>query len=291
MRPEVIEHWLLEEVGIEIVPGSGRSVSGGCIHSARLFERPDGGTIFVKSNQPDALAMFEAERDGLEALAASDSIRVPHPIAVGTTGDKAFFAMEGLEMRSRADAIAQDRMGKAIATLHRTRSAEGRFGFDTDNFIGATPQKNGWSDSWADFFTDQRLGFQFQLAEKKGRTYSDAQLGLKKIRTHLATLPIEPALLHGDLWGGNASFDETGSPVIFDPAVYYGDGETDIAFTRMFGGFGTAFYEAYRRIHPAPEPIRESIYNLYHLLNHFNLFGGGYGNQAERALGEIVRSL
>lgn len=291
MTPEAFGQWLRKEADIEILPGPGRSVSGGCIHSARIFDRTDGGSVFVKSNRLDALAMFEAERDSLDALAKSQTIRVPHSVAVGTIDDEAVFAMEGIEMRSRADEASQRRMGEGIAALHQAVSPNGKFGFEGDNFIGATPQQNGWSDSWADFFTERRLRFQFQLAARNGRTFPDADKGLERIRTHLATLAIEPVLLHGDLWGGNASFDEAGAPVIFDPAVYYGDGEADVAFTRMFGGFGADFYEVYREIHPPPEPIRESIYNLYHLLNHFNLFGGGYGGQAERALGEIMEIL
>lgn len=283
--------WLLQEAGIEIETESGRSVSGGCIHNAKLFQRTDGGAVFLKSNRAESLAMFEAESDGLKTIAESKTVRVPHPIAVGVIEGSALLAMEGIEMSSRGASASQSKMGEAIALLHRVASPDGKFGFDSDNFIGATPQENGWSNSWADFFTERRLEFQLQLAAKNGRILADSEVVLKKIHAHLSTLEIEPVLLHGDLWGGNASFDDTGNPVIFDPAVYFGDKEADIAFTRMFGGFGSAFYDTYRSNHPAPEPIRETIYNLYHVLNHYNLFGGGYGDQAARMMEEIARKL
>jgi len=196
--------------------------------------------------------------------------------------------MEGIPMATGPDKASQRMLGEAIAAVHATTAPNSLFGFDEDNFIGATPQLNKWSDSWADFFTERRLGYQFQLASKNGCTFRDTGELLDKIHSHLAGLDIAPSLLHGDLWGGNASFDSEGAPVIFDPAVYFGDRETDIAFTRMFGGFGPAFHESYREHFPAPEPVRETIYNLYHLLNHYNLFGGSYGDQAARAMLEIL---
>lgn len=291
MNLEAVAEWLADETGIRITPDSATAVAGGCIHETRLVDRLDGGSVFLKINRAESLPMFEAEQLGLKALASSGAIRVPLPLAAGTVGESAVLAMEGIPMANRTDDKFQGTLGKAMAALHATSGPKGLCGFDNDNFIGATPQPNEWSDSWADFFTERRLGYQLQLASKNGRTFQETGTLLGNIHNHLASLEIAPSLLHGDLWGGNVAFDATGTPVIFDPAVYFGDREADIAFTRMFGGFGPAFYETYREHFPPPEPVRERIYNLYHVLNHFNLFGGSYADQAARIMADIRSTL
>jgi fructosamine-3-kinase len=199
--------------------------------------------------------------------------------------------MEGLELRSGANHDASVRMAERLAALHQVRPPDGRYGADFDNFIGATPQSNTHTDSWADFFVQQRLEPQLTLAAARGRAFSNTARLLSAVHCHLASLKIEPALLHGDLWGGNAGFLSDGEPVVFDPASYFGDRETDLAFTGLFGGFGPAFHHRYRELVPAPEPVRHSIYNLYHLLNHFHLFGGGYAEQSAALMREILHEI
>jgi fructosamine-3-kinase len=195
--------------------------------------------------------------------------------------------MEWIDLRP-LDSKSGARMGDKLADLH-SKSGD-RFGWTIDNFIGATPQKNDPCDSWPEFFRDQRLIFQITLAEENGYTIHSAEPLLGSIETFFdaSSLP-SPTPLHGDLWGGNAAADEGGDPVLFDPAFYYGDPETDIAFTRFFGGFPQSFYHRYQeRIPPRPGwKLRQNLYNLYHVLNHLNLFGSSYLSQANRLIGEL----
>ena len=283
-----IVEWLKAEAGISVLPDTARSVSGGCINDARIVERSDGGSVFLKFNTLDRLDLFEAEKACLDLIAATNTIRVPIPYALGIVDASAVFAMEGLELRSGGGPGSQETLAEKLAALHDTRSPNGNYGADFDNFIGATPQPNAWTETWADFYTEQRLDYQFHLASKRGHTFREATRIKEVIHAHLSSLDIQPSLLHGDLWGGNVAFLPDGEPVLYDPASYFGDREADLAFTRMFGGFGPAFYRRYRELHPEPEPVRETIYNLYHLLNHYNLFGGGYATQAESAIREIL---
>jgi fructosamine-3-kinase len=283
--------WLEAETGFRLRPGTARRVAGGCIHEACLVDREDGGTVFLKSNCTDALPLLTAERRCLDLIAASGTIRVPQPYAAGIVDGKACLAMEGLELVSGAGESASACMAERLAALHGVCSPDGRFGADFDNFIGATPQSNTPADSWADFFVGQRLEPQLEFAAARGRVFPEAARLLSAVHTHLASLKIESSLLHGDLWGGNAAFLPDGEPVLFDPASYYGDRETDLAFTRLFGGFAPAFYRRYRELIPAPEPVRESIYNLYHLLNHDHLFGGAYAEQSATLMREILREI
>jgi fructosamine-3-kinase len=286
-----IAAWLEEETGICLRLDTVRIVSGGCIHEACLIKREDGGRVFLKSNRPGSLPLLTAERRCLDLLAASGAIRVPRPYASGVVDGKACLAMEGFELGSGAGENASVRMAERLAVMHRVRSTDGKFGADFDNFIGATPQSNTLTESWADFFVEQRLEPQFKLAAARGRNFPESARLLTAVHSHLALLTIEPSLLHGDLWGGNAGYLSDGEPVLFDPASYYGDRETDLAFTKLFGGFSPAFYRRYRELIPEPEPVRESIYNLYHLLNHYHLFGGGYADQSASLMREILREI
>lgn len=288
MAPGIVDQ-IEKETGQRISPSSGRPVSGGCIHQSAIFETEDGHSLFVKQNSAGALPLFETEFRSLKWIASSDTVRVPHPFCCGKVDQTAFLAMEALTLSNRSDSESNRRTGRALARLHNV--VGDRFGADFNNFIGATPQPNPWTDSWADFFTEHRLRHQFQLAAKRGRTFPEQDRLLRAVHSHLLSLDIEPSLLHGDLWGGNASYDERGEPVFFDPASYLGDREADIAFTRVFGGFGPGFYDAYRESHPEPEPIRTTIYNLYHILNHYVLFGAGYADQAEGMIKRILRDL
>lgn len=263
-----------------------RAVGGGCINRAAVLRAGD-LAVFVKLNHASSLAMFAAESAGLAALADTSTIRVPRPFCAGVAGAEAFIAMEFLDLRSRGDAVAA---GRQLAALHRASSAT--FGWQRDNTIGATRQPNPPNPDWADFFARERLGFQLELAARnghRGRLQADGERLLTRLPALLGHAPA-PSLLHGDLWGGNLGYLADGSPVIFDPAVYFGDREADLAMTELFGGFGRDFYAAYGEAWPLPPgyETRKTLYNLYHILNHLNLFGAGYRDQAEAMIGRLL---
>ncbi len=257
-----------------------RPVGGGDISAAWHLDT-EGGGVFLKTGPVVTSDMFAAEAEGLSEIALAKAIRVPEVLAVGQTADTAFLALEWLPFE-RPGKTCEERFGKQLADMHRT--TRDRFGWHRDNTIGLTPQHNCWSADWVGFFRDHRLAYQLKLAAKNGYTGELQQQGLRLLERLPALFdnyePL-PSLLHGDLWGGNWA-SSGGEPVIFDPAVYYGDRETDLAMTRLFGGFGRAFYEAYEAAWPL-EPgsaSRQDLYQLYHVLNHLNLFGGGYQGRA-----------
>jgi len=226
---------------------------------------------FLKEGAPARADAFAAEADGLDAL--RPHIRVPRVLERGLRNGKAFILLEPLDLRP-GDYAA---LGRALATLHHQSGP--RFGWARDNYIGLSPQQNGWCDDWLEFWVTRRMEPQISWAREKGFDVSMPPMRL--LEKHKP----QPALLHGDLWSGNAGFTAAG-PVIFDPAVYYGDRETDLAMTELFGGFPRAFYRAYDEAFPL-EPgyeKRKHLYNLYHLLNHLNIFGGGYQGQVKQTL-------
>ncbi len=273
--------------GIAVVPDSARRVGGGSINDAWVVDS-DSGRLFVKFNAASRHDMFAAEAEGLAALAAARAVRVPRAIGTGAGAQRAFLALEYLDL-DRGDTAAARQLGTALARLHACRGPA--FGWHRDNTIGSTPQINAWEEQWPVFFQRHRLGFQLDLAARAGAT-ALARLGRRltaQLDRFFAGVTIPPALLHGDLWGGNWGAC-SGEPVIFDPAVYYGDPESDIAMTTLFGGFPREFYDAYRAVRPdaAGGRQRRELYRLYHVLNHFNLFGGGYGAQAERMIGGLL---
>ncbi len=273
---------LLEETGHEVGPARRRSVSGGCIHRCWILEGR-WGECFVKANTASRLEMFEAERDALRELAAAQAIRVPEPYLTCQMDGEAFLLMERIEFGGGG---AGDRQGRELAALHRKLSGDGRFGWDRDNFIGTTPQPNRWSTHWGEFFAEHRIEHQLRLNRQAGHDFRGARRFVERVVELVGDHSPEASLLHGDLWGGNAGFDVAGRPVIFDPAAFYGDRETDLAFTRLFGGFEEAFYRGYQEAWPLADGWRDrqEIYNLYHVLNHTLLFGGGYGPQAQRIM-------
>ena len=265
-----------------------RSQGGGCINEAVLVS---GGSrrFFVKTNAPDGGAMFEAEAEALRALAATGSLRVPEPIGQGIAGGRAYLVLEAIEFGSPGpDGWA--RMGSQLAAMHR--STVDTFGWHRDNTIGSTPQRNTRSANWLVFFRDCRLAPQFELAGRNGFRFENAGRLLDGLECFFSDHAPEPSLLHGDLWSGNAGFDSAGQAVVFDPASYYGDRETDLAFSECFGGFPQAFYEAYKAAWPLSPgyPLRRELYNLYHILNHANLFGGGYAGQARSMIERLLRA-
>ncbi|MDX1345676.1 MAG: fructosamine kinase family protein, partial [Sedimenticolaceae bacterium] len=251
-----------------------RSMGGGCINRAVLLT--DGNrSFFVKLNAASRLPMFEAEAAGLDEMRSAEAIRVPEPVCTGASDGTAWFVMESIPMGGPGNARLA---GEQLAHMHRKQAD--RFGWRMDNTIGSTPQPNGWMDDWVAFWRDRRLGFQLQLAARNGYGGLLQVKGERLLGCFDRLLDHDPApsLLHGDLWGGNIGYDENANPVIFDPAVYYGDREADLAMTELFGGFGRAFYEAYDAAWPVDRgyAVRKTLYNLYHILNHANLFGGGY---------------
>jgi protein-ribulosamine 3-kinase len=247
-----------------------------------------GDRYFVKVNAASRLAMLEAEADGLRALAATGAVRVPAPVTHGVAGQAAFLVLEWLDLAGGGrDAV----LGRALAALHRTTAP--RHGWHRDNTIGTTPQANAYGDDWATFFRDRRLAPQLALAARNGlggRLQRDGERLLAAVPALLRGHAPAPSLLHGDLWSGNAARLASGEAVLFDPAVYHGDREADVAMTELFGGFGADFHAAYREAWPLPDgyPLRRTLYNLYHVLNHANLFGGGYVGQAEGTIGRLL---
>ncbi len=277
-----------EMTGEGFAPARPRSLGGGCINAAvKLSE--GSRSYFVKTNRVGSLDMFEAEAEGLREMAATGTIRVPRPLCTGIAGGSAYLVMEYLDM-GRAGASGAALAGRRLADMHRHTGD--RFGWRRDNTIGSTPQRNSPLDDWVAFWRDQRLGFQLRLAAQNGFGGRLQTLGERLMDSFhvLIDHAPQPSLLHGDLWGGNLGYDAQGDPVIYDPAVYYGDREADIAMTELFGGFSGAFYAAYREAWPLDVGYgtRKTLYNLYHVLNHLNLFGGGYLGQAEGMIKRLL---
>lgn len=268
-----------------------RSVGGGCINQGYAVSNGQ-HTYFVKLNQASLIEMFQAEVLGLRQMLETQSIRVPKPICCGTEGNSAYIVLEWLEL-GRGDARSWEEMGRKLAAMHQWKplSSEGQegFGWNVNNTIGSTPQINTWTQDWPVFFAEHRIGYQLKLAKRRGGHFPLEERLLATIPELLAHRP-QPSLVHGDLWGGNAACTSSGEPVIFDPAAYFGDREVDIAMTELFGGFPTGFYRAYNEAFPLDSGYerRKTLYNLYHILNHFNLFGGGYGSQANRMIEQIL---
>jgi fructosamine-3-kinase len=278
-----------QATGRAFIPVHRRPVGGGSINQAYALS-DDERTYFVKLNQASQLAMFEAEALGLEQIADSQTIRVPQPIGWGIADQTAYIVMEWLDL-GYGNQQAWVAMGHNLAAMHRVTHANG-FGWERNNTIGATPQMNPWNSNWVDFFIEQRLGYQFQLANRRGGHFPQQERLLAAVPQLLSGYAPSPALVHGDLWSGNAAITKQGEPVILDPAVYFGDREVDLATTQLFGGFPSEFYQAYNAAYPL-EPgysQRKTLYNLYHILNHFNLFGGSYERQANQMIGDLLKA-
>jgi fructosamine-3-kinase len=247
-------------------------VAGGCIHDS--YRVTIGGLpYFLKTNVPAQADAFAAEADGLAALRAA-GMRAPEPLSHGNASGRSYLLLEYLNLNGLRDFPA---LGRMLAAAHR--QAGPRFGWHRDNYIGATPQHNAWCEDWSEFWMEQRLRPQVELARRNG--FPVQFLDIRVLEGHCPP----PSLLHGDLWSGNAGFSACG-PVMFDPAVYYGDREADLAMTELFGGFPAEFYEGYNEVWPIPGGYerRKPLYNLYHLLNHLNLFGGGYLEEVRSTL-------
>jgi len=269
-----------------------QAVGGGCINQAVRLGT-DAGDYFVKFNDASALDMFEAEAEGLEEIARSGTLRVPRPVCHGVEGGTAYLVLDWLALGA-GNGGALERLGEGLAAMHQV--TRDRYGWHRDNTIGSTPQVNTEHPDWVSFWRDRRLGYQLALAARNGFGGHLRQAGeelMDRLDGLFAGYVPAPALLHGDLWSGNYAVTRNGEPVVFDPAVYFGDREADLAMTELFGGFGERFYGAYRAAYPLDPgyPVRRRLYNLYHVLNHANLFGGGYAGQAQRMIEGLLSEL
>lgn len=279
-----VENALADSLGSSIRLHAAEPVGGGCIHNAQKLET-NAGEFFLKYNRVGEKANFQAEMAGLLLLGDAATLRVPKAISVGETGNHAFLLMEYIPTGARRREFWEE-FGMGLAALHR-QSAEG-YGLDHANYIGRLPQRNTWKSTWVDFFIEERLETQLRLAERKGLASSKLRSQFEALYPRLSALmPVEPpSLLHGDLWSGNFMTDGEGHPTLIDPAVYFGHREIEIAFTQLFGGFSSAFYEAYHAAWPLQAGWQERVdlFNLYPLTVHLNLFGTGYLPQIQSIL-------
>ncbi len=271
----------LSEVGVPVSANAVPIPVGGGDISAAWRLKGNDRDIFLKTGRVASLPMFTGEAEGLAEIANAKAIRIPEVYAVGEAADAAFLALEWLSFETPDTDVARS-FGERLANMHRNTAS--RYGWHRDNTIGLTPQENPWSDDWITFFQEHRIGYQLQLAADNGFSGELQQQGrrlLKRLPSYFDGYSPAASLLHGDLWSGNWA-SSGGEPVIFDPAVYYGDRESDLAMTRLFGGFSREFYDAYEAAWPMQSGWRErqDLYQLYHVLNHLNLFGSGYQGRA-----------
>ncbi len=272
--------------------------AGGGSISRALIVHTENARWFVKLNRAELGEMFAAEADGLRALAACPAVRVPRVIACGVSDRQSYILMEHLQLRPLGEANPADHSaidaGHALAALHRIEGA--RYGWHRANFIGSTPQTNAEQHAWPLFFARQRLVPQIALARQNGhpgKLIADGERLAEKLPALFVDYQPQISLLHGDLWHGNAALDESGMLALFDPAVYFGDREADLAMSELFGGIPDRFYAAYRNAWPLADGFeqRKTLYNLYHVLNHLNLFGSAYLHQAERMIRTMLAEI
>lgn len=265
------------------------AMSGGDINQVFQLQGTE-CNYFVKLNRADLLVMFEVEALGLQELASTNTLRIPKVITYGISENNAFLVLEYVALKSKQQAT-QQQLGHQLAQLHKNSHAY--FGWSHDNFIGSTPQINTRNNDWISFWQEQRLAFQLKLAADNGYTGKVQKLGAElylRVPQFFTNYQPSVSLLHGDLWSGNAASDVQEQAIIYDPACYYGDREADIAMTELFGGFGVDFYAAYNQAWPLDSgyQTRMTLYNLYHILNHLNLFGSGYLSQAEAMMSQLL---
>lgn len=268
-------------------------ISGGSISRAFRLEAA-GERFFLKLSSASRHEMFAAEADGLQALGRCSAIRVPRVIAHGATGPNAYLLLEYLELHPLREGDSSRNAGHALADLHRIEGR--RFGWHRDNFIGSTPQSNTEDSDWPHFFARHRMSPQIDAARRqgyKGRIIADAERLIEALPALFSGYTPKASLLHGDLWSGNAALDDSGRLVLFDPAVHYGDRESDLAMMALFGGFPARMHAAYQESWPLETGFeqRRILYQFYHVLNHMNLFGSGYQAQAERMIGVLLAAM
>lgn len=271
-----------------------KSVGGGCISKTSLITLSNGEVLFLKEDGNSSPGLMRGEALGLEALDSSEGPRVPKVFALGENDEGQFLLIEPIETGKRASDFMSS-FGAELAALHAAVRSD-RFGFHVDNYIGTTPQKNEWQESWIRFFGERRLRFQIDRAFGMRLADEPLKAGVYRLIESLDRFLVEPdgaSILHGDLWGGNYMVDRDGRPVLIDPAVYFGHPEADLAMTELFGGFGREFYRAYDEELgiDAGYSERRDLYNLYHMLNHLNLFGRSYLGSVERIVTHYLSRL
>jgi fructosamine-3-kinase len=274
MIPAAVVNWL-ESHGYGKIRFQ-QPVSGGCINNGTRLETVSGTSFFLKTNSSAPEDMFALEAEGLAELRKANGPRLPDTYL----WDAEFILLEDLKPAQRAGDYWES-LGRQLAQLHQTTNQ--KFGFSHDNYLGTTRQPNPWTADGHEFFVEHRLGFQVRLARDNRQLTRDEEVEITRLANRLDRLvPQQPAsLIHGDLWSGNTISDERGQPAIIDPAAHYGWAEAELGMTGLFGGFPETFYTAYveTRTLDGGWADRLPIYNLYHLLNHLNLFGGGYHGQ------------
>lgn len=287
---ESIESRITEATGRTFRAAGTSGLGGGCIHKASMLSGVDGRRFFIKQNTAGMLPAFDAEAMALGEIAKTATLRVPQPIGTCKRAGEAALILEYLPLGTSRSKDWQA-MGRQFARMHRHGSDT--YGWPHENWIGSTPQINDPHPDWIEFLRSNRLGPQVEWARKKNLRLGEADNLMDRLPGFFVNYHPAPSLLHGDLWAGNAGFLEDGTPVIFDPAAYYGDREADLAMTEMFGGFPAEFYAAYHQEWPLHTGYRQrkGLYLLYHTLNHYNLFGGGYGSQAEAIINGLLESL
>jgi protein-ribulosamine 3-kinase len=287
-----IEQCLKRDLGQSIIVEGYRSCGGGCINQSGIFHC-GAQSFFLKYKHDAPDNFFEMEAEGLRVLAATDTVRIPKVYTVEKKGEDhpAFLVIEALE-QGPSKAGSAERFGHDLAAMHR--HSHEQFGFEANNFIGLTPQINDFRASWSEFFRDCRLKPQFEWISQENSTPSKLLRDFDRLLGRLEVLfdgPREkPALLHGDLWGGNSLPLRDGSTAIFDPAVYFGHREAELAMTELFGKLPSDFYQAYNDSYPLSPGYeqRRDLYNLYHMLNHWNLFGDSYRRSCERIIHRYI---
>lgn len=289
---DAIEALIREELGSAFRIETAAALSGSSV-AARWRVEGAGSRFFVKTAEASHAPLFSAECNGLAALAANGALRIPHALGCGHSEEHAFLVQEFLDLQ-KLDTEHANRAGEALAELHRDEGE--RYGWPSDNFIGTSAQSNSESEHWPIFFAEHRLKPQLERARAAGFRGELQQHGeriCEKIGAFFLEYRPRAALLHGDLWSGNIAMLADGTPVIFDPAVYRGDRETDLALSELFGGLPERFYAAYRKAAPLDlgYETRKTLYNFYHILNHLNLFGRGYLRQAEWMAKALVEHL
>jgi fructosamine-3-kinase len=267
-----------------------QAAGGGCINDAYHLTLDSGLKAFVKINQASLLDMFEAEAEGLKALSQANSFVIPKPLATGTWQQHSYLLLEHLSFTGR---YSEHDLGSRLARLHN--HSQDQFGFERDNYIGASPQSNTWHNNWFEFFMQERLEVQLKMLSDQGRASRLKSLWpqlCQACEALFAKHSPQASLVHGDLWQGNVSQTSAGCS-IYDPACYYGDAETDLAMLTLFGHLSSHFYDSYQAIRTIPEghDLRVTWYNLYHILNHANLFGDSYTVQAETMTKSLIIAL